>query len=89
MPDRGRKPTVSDTEILQHFALSPDPVFLASELADEFGMSRQGILSRLDDLDERGLLASKYAGGRRMFWITVAGKRYISSSTSSNSSDSQ
>jgi predicted ArsR family transcriptional regulator len=88
MPSPGRKPTVSDKEILSVFALSPDPAFFASELTDELGLSRQGVLSRLDELDERGLLDSKKASGRRIFWITTDGRRYVRDAGSSDEDSS-
>jgi DNA-binding MarR family transcriptional regulator len=83
MGDPGRKPTVSDTEILRIFVVNPDPVFLASELTDELDMSRQGIHNRLDELEERGYLNSKTAGGRRMFWVTQEGRAFFAESEES------
>lgn len=78
MGERGRKKTVSDEEILRRFAYSPDPAFFTSEFTDVFDMSRQGILSRLDDLEDQGYLRSKKAAGRRVFWITTEGLEKVS-----------
>lgn len=78
MAKRGRKKTISDVEILRHFAHSPDPAFVATEFTDDFDMSRQGVLSRLDDLEDQGLLRSKMASGRRIFWITHSGLEAVS-----------
>lgn len=80
MTDPGRKPTVSDIEILRIFVLTPDPVFLASELTEDLDMSRQGVLRRLDQLESNDLLRSKKAGGRRIFWITHKGHRAVADS---------
>ncbi len=76
----GRKPTVDDVDILKLFVLSSDPAFTASELTDELDMSRQGILKRLDGLDEDGFLESKFVGPIRIFWITEKGKRKVEAS---------
>lgn len=84
MADRGRKKTVSDVEILRQFAYSPDPAFFATEFTDEFDMSRQGVLARLDDLEDRGFLRSKKASGRRVFWITHDGLEKVSQAESAS-----
>ncbi|WP_161945924.1 helix-turn-helix domain-containing protein [Halalkaliarchaeum desulfuricum] len=80
MAKRGRKPEVSDREILREFVVSPDPAFVASELGEKLNMSRQGVLNRLDDLEERHLLQSKKAAGRRIFWITHQGEVFFQES---------
>ena len=64
----GRKPTVSDDEILEIFRDSPDPVLTAPEIADLIPISRRAILDRLKDLEEHGILRSKKVGGRRTVW---------------------
>lgn len=74
MGRRGPQPTVSDERILRHFALSADPVFVASELSEKFDLSRQQLLNRLDSLETEGLLTSKTVSGRRLFWITDDGR---------------
>lgn len=64
----GRKPTVSDEEILKVFQNASDPVLTASEVADKFSIGRRGILKRLDNLEDEGILISKKIGGRRTVW---------------------
>jgi predicted transcriptional regulator len=74
----GRKPTVSDYEILEIFVFSTDPFLHPTEIVDKVAIdSRQGVYKRLDDLEERGLLDSKKAGGARNFWITADGRAYV------------
>lgn len=64
----GRKPTVSDDEILDVFRNSSDPVLTASEVADELSLSRRGAFKRLRDLAERGVLESKQVGSSSKVW---------------------
>jgi predicted transcriptional regulator len=72
----GRKPTVSDEEILQWIALAPDPVVTTSELSEEIEMTQQGVYSRLQDLEDAEFIRSKKVGSRaRVWWITDRGKR--------------
>jgi len=78
MTEPGRNPTVSDVEILREFALCPDPFMHATELAETLGMSRQGVHNRLEGLQEQGYLDSKLTGGTRNWWITDAGRSYLS-----------
>lgn len=65
-------------EILLRFVLSPDPVMLASEIADPYDISRQTAANYLDELEGDGFLRSKMAGGRRMYWITYEGRERVS-----------
>lgn len=78
MSGPGRKPTVSDVEILREFALCPDPFMHATELSDAMDMSRQGVHNRLEQLQEEGYLDSKMTGGTRNWWLTDEGRNYIS-----------
>ncbi|EMA46611.1 hypothetical protein C448_05898 [Halococcus morrhuae DSM 1307] len=64
----GRKPTVSDDEILEIFRNSTDPVLTAPEISDLISISRRGTLDRLKNLEEDGILQSKKVGGRRAVW---------------------
>jgi len=74
----GRKPTVSDVEILHKIAIAPDPFVVASELTDELDMSRQGVLKRLKQLADDGLLHSKKAGSVTVFYMSGEGRNYLS-----------
>jgi len=78
MPGPGRKPTVSDVDILREFALCPDPFMHATEVAEAIDLSRQGAHKRLDQLQEDGYLDSKMTGGTRNWWLTDEGRNYLS-----------
>ena len=74
----GRKPTVSNEAILREFLLSSDPVQTTSELVEPLDMTRQGVHSRLQSLQEEGYLDSKEAGSKaRVWWITDRGRAYV------------
>jgi repressor of nif and glnA expression len=78
----GRKPTVSDEEILRVFAESADPVLSAKEASDHLPIGKQGTYQRLRELDEAGLLASKKIGPSRAWWLTEKGKLHLNSNSS-------
>jgi len=82
MATPGRKPTVSDVDILRQFMLNRAPFIHPTELTETFDMSRQGVYNRLEKLDEKGLLDSKKTGGSRNYWITDEGRRCVSEHTS-------
>lgn len=73
----GREETVNDSEILQLFLETDDPVLFTGEVADEIGFSNQGALPRLHDLEDRGLLNSKDGGRSIVWWITEDGKEFL------------
>lgn len=73
----GRKQTVSDTEILEYFADSPDPVLGTAEIAELLDFSKQGARKRLYALAEKGLLNYKRVGGSPAFWLTAAGEEKL------------
>lgn len=74
----GRKPEVSDVEILREFMLTAEPFLHPTELVGEFGIeSRQGIYNRFVELEDEGFLDSKKTAGTRNWWITDAGRRYV------------
>jgi len=77
MASPGREPETQDRHILREFMLAEAPFLHATELADTFDMSRQGVYKRLVKLEERGLLKSKKSGNVRNWWITDEGKRYV------------
>lgn len=80
MSKRGRKPTVSDEDILREFMLSPAPFLHPVELTEKLDMSRHGVYNRLTDLQDEGMLDSKKTGGTRNFWITEKGRKYVANS---------
>lgn len=66
----GRKPTVSDEEILDLFRKSADPVLTASEIAEEIPLGRRAVFKRLRNLADQGVLESKETGsGGRVWWL--------------------
>ena len=77
MGSPGRKPTVTDIDILREFVLTPDPVLHPTELTDPLDLSRQGVHNRLQELAEKGDLASKKVAGTRIFWITESGRERV------------
>lgn len=64
----GRKPRVTDAEILAVFEESSDPVLSTAEVAEQLPIKRRGVLSRLRALEESGDLESKQIGGRNTVW---------------------
>lgn len=69
----GRKPTISNEDILEAFQRHTDPVLSTAEVAEEFDFSQAGILSRLRDLEEKGWLESKKIGNSNAWWLTERG----------------
>ena len=68
----GRKPRVSDEEILEVFRQTDDPVLSTAEVAKELPIKRRGTLTRLEALEEESQLESKQIGGRnRVWWLKV------------------
>lgn len=67
----GRKPRVSDEELLAVFHDSADPVLSTREVADELPIGRRATLSRLEALVGADELRSKSIGGRNTVWWTV------------------
>jgi len=74
MPNRGPEPNTSDERLLIEILLTRGPAAFASEIEEEVPLSRQRISKRLGDLESDGLVVSKKAAGRRLWWATDAGK---------------
>lgn len=64
----GRKPTVSDQEILAVFEEAEDPVLMADEVAEPLPIGRRAVYNRLRSLEEQGILQSKKTGARSTVW---------------------
>ena len=64
----GRKPTVSDEEILAVFERAEDPVLMADEVAEYLPIGRRAVYNRLRSLEEQGFLNSKKTGARSTVW---------------------
>ena len=74
----GRKPTVSDEDILKEIALAPDPIVTAVEIAEDIEMTQQGAHSRLESLEEQSFVRSKKVGSRaRVWWLTDLGRQQL------------
>ena len=74
----GRKPTVSDSEMLQYIRDCDAPVVGTSEIADEFGYPpNTGARKRLRQLESDGYLESKKLGRVPAWWITDAGRERL------------
>ena len=63
-----REKEIDDDQIMALFDESNAPYMTASELADEVGMSRQGMHKRLIDLAEAGRLKRKKSGRTVGWW---------------------
>jgi DNA-binding Lrp family transcriptional regulator len=68
MSKTGRKPRVSDEEILRVFRKADAPVLTASEVADELPISHSAVNPRLRDLADSGRLSRKNVGSRAVVW---------------------
>jgi hypothetical protein len=64
----GRKPRVTDKDLLDVFRDAEDPVLSTAEVADAVPIKRRGTLNRLRDLEDAGDLESKQIGGRNTVW---------------------
>lgn len=65
----GRKPTVSDDEILDIFREHSDPALSTAEVADILEFSKSGARKRLNSLSESGDLRKKRAGESQIWWL--------------------
>jgi predicted ArsR family transcriptional regulator len=66
----GRKPRVTNEEIIDVFRTTDDPVLSTAEVATQLPIKRRATLNRLEALEEEGRVDSKTIGGRnRVWWI--------------------
>lgn len=78
----GRDRVVTDVDILEAFVVHPDPALSAPEVAEDVEMSRQGVDSRLRELEEDGLVGTKKVGARaRIWWITDRGRQFYANNS--------
>ncbi|MFK8215448.1 winged helix-turn-helix transcriptional regulator [Haloferax volcanii] len=66
----GRKPTVTDGEIISIFESHEDPFLSTAEVAEELNFSQQGTLKRLQSLESESYLSKKKAGGSLIWWLS-------------------
>jgi len=64
----GRRPEVTDDEILAVFKASVDPILTTSEVASEFDITHRGVRDRLEKLEDENILKSKKVGARAIVW---------------------
>ena len=76
----GRKPTVSDAEILVLFTESEDPILSATEVAEDLPIGDRGTHERLKKLHENGFLERKSVGQGMAYWITDEGREFVAES---------
>jgi len=67
----GRKPRVTDKDLLDVFHDAEDPVLSTAEVAESVPIKRRGTLNRLRGLEDAGDLESKQIGGRNTVWWLV------------------
>lgn len=75
----GRRPEITDEEILAVFRSSTDPVLTTSEVASQFEITHRGVRDRLAKLEDQGTIKSKKVGARAVVWwdpdhTTTSGK---------------
>ena len=84
----GRDKEVADVEFLLAFLADPAPVMTAAEIGEQVGITRQGAHSRLESLEQRGLVASAMKASARVWWLTEAGARQAATAAQSPGPDS-
>jgi hypothetical protein len=67
----GRKPRVTDADLLDVFRETADPVLSTAEVAEALPIKRRGTLNRLRALEAEGTLDSKQIGGRNTVWWAI------------------
>lgn len=75
MGEPGRKPEVSDAEILSAIHSHPDAVVTASDIADIVDLTGAGVNNRLPNLVDAGLVIRKDVGARAaVYWLSDQGR---------------
>jgi predicted transcriptional regulator len=64
----GRKPEVSDKDILSVFRQAADPVLTTSEVADQLEIRHRGTFDRLNQLASEGRIHKKKVGEKGTVW---------------------
>jgi len=60
--------TVTDSEIISYMKSSDEPAFTTGELAEEMGMTPEGMRNRLKELEASEAIYSKKPGRRTVIW---------------------
>lgn len=72
MSKPGRKPRVSDDEILTVFRHSNDPVLKTREIVEQVSIGRRTLHDRLTRLEEENRLQSKKIGAKgKVWWLST------------------
>jgi len=59
---------MTDVELIEAVKNHQDRAVTAGELSEQFDMTRQGILSRLNELNDRGVITKKTVGAKAVVW---------------------
>lgn len=73
----GRPPKVSDEDILKVFLERDDRVLWTAEVAEELPIRQDSLSTRLNELEEKGLLANKKRHKMAVWWITEKGEKFL------------
>lgn len=68
MGSPGRKPDVSDSDILEVFRQASDPVLTTAEVAENVDIGHRGTYDRLQKLRDEGVLEMKKVGESGAVW---------------------
>jgi len=60
--------TVEDSEIIEFIRSDDDPAYTTGELADQFGVSTEGMRHRLEELKQTGAVFKKKPSSRTVIW---------------------
>lgn len=74
---RGRTPTVSDDRLLVELLLHQDRRVMAGELAEQVGVTGQTIRTRMEDLEDDGLVTRERASNRNLYRLTKDGRVFL------------
>lgn len=73
----GRKPTVSDYEIIEFIESASQPFVLTKDVAEHLEFSIQGTSQRLQRLETEGLLDAREIGSAKAYWLTDTGEALL------------
>lgn len=68
MGNPGRKPKVTDEELLEVFRSSDQPVMTPQQVADEVTLTRRSVHNRLVSLEKQGILERMDVGPTGSVW---------------------
>lgn len=71
---RGWTPTVSNDRLLVELLLHQDRRVMAGELAEQVGVTGQTIRTRMEDLEDDGLVTRERISNRNLYRLTDDGR---------------